>query len=192
MCWQRSLPAQPCDVIEQVHGHDLSCLACLPAEPQQESRVLYASGSEEKVLRVLEAPQAFLDTLALAQGRAASQYTPSQANSEVSSRQVVECVPVWHHAGWCGEVQHIQALTRCHTGKLLVAKTAQSCPMFLMDTMQLGIQLSCAYESMRCVPFAGRGPCLGCISCSAGPVQQGDLRQHGCQPASCRQWDSGG
>ncbi len=31
----------------------------------------YASGSEEKVLRVLEAPQAFHDTLALARGDAA-------------------------------------------------------------------------------------------------------------------------
>ncbi|KAK9803860.1 hypothetical protein WJX73_009548 [Symbiochloris irregularis] len=61
----------------QVHGHDFSCLAYLPPEqadgrapPLQGGwgRVLYASGSEEKVLRVLEAPQAFLDTLDLAQG----------------------------------------------------------------------------------------------------------------------------
>ena len=63
----------------QVHGHDFSCLACLPAarSGKQLGRVLYASGSEEKVLRVLEAPQAFLDTLALAQGLEAA--APSMA-----------------------------------------------------------------------------------------------------------------
>jgi len=65
----------------QVHGHDFSCVAALPlsrddghagfgaAAPAQ---VRYASGSEEKVLRVLEAPQAFHDTLALARGGGAA------------------------------------------------------------------------------------------------------------------------
>ena len=75
----------------QVHGHDFSCVAALPpsthaavasgagrddpassacegASPQ----FTYVSGSEEKVLRVLEAPQAFHDTLALARGAAPS------------------------------------------------------------------------------------------------------------------------
>lgn len=56
----------------QVHGHDFSCLAAIPTPlPQTSSSgsgsispsVLYVSGSEEKVLRVFEAPQAFFDTL---------------------------------------------------------------------------------------------------------------------------------
>lgn len=57
-----------------MHGHDFSCLACLPSQQAQDEpdRVLYASGSEEKVLRVLEAPQAFLDTLRIAQQLAPS------------------------------------------------------------------------------------------------------------------------
>ncbi|KAK9841002.1 hypothetical protein WJX81_004992 [Elliptochloris bilobata] len=82
----------------QVHGHDFSCVAALPpvvdagqasgsaaesgpaaggaggAPPQHR----YASGSEEKVLRVLEAPQAFHDTLALARGGAAT--APAQGH----------------------------------------------------------------------------------------------------------------
>ena len=51
----------------QVHGHDFSCLASIPS-PSAE-RYLFASGSEEKVLRVFEAPAAFLTTLASARGR---------------------------------------------------------------------------------------------------------------------------
>lgn len=39
---------------------------------------MYASGSEEKVIRILEAPQAFLDTLAYVQGR--SPVPPSSLN----------------------------------------------------------------------------------------------------------------
>jgi len=35
-------------------------------------RMMYASGSEEKVLRLLEAPSAFVDTLAMARGQQAS------------------------------------------------------------------------------------------------------------------------
>jgi len=70
----------------QVHGHDFSCLAPLPApeggrggagagatdaaSAPEPPPFVYASGSEEKVLRVFEAPGAFLDTLALARGRA--------------------------------------------------------------------------------------------------------------------------
>lgn len=48
----------------QIHGHDFSCLAMLPGC----SPPCYASGSEEKVTRVLEAPQAFEETLSLARG----------------------------------------------------------------------------------------------------------------------------
>lgn len=39
----------------QIHGHDFSCLAHVPTAPP--ATFTYVSGSEEKVLRVLEAPQ---------------------------------------------------------------------------------------------------------------------------------------
>ena len=45
----------------QIHGHDFACLAVLP----KASPPCYASGSEEKVIRVLEAPRAYEDTIAL-------------------------------------------------------------------------------------------------------------------------------
>ena len=45
----------------QIHGHDFACLAVLP----KASPPCYASGSEEKVIRVLEAPQAYEDTIAM-------------------------------------------------------------------------------------------------------------------------------
>lgn len=51
----------------QVHGHDFSCVAAVPAE--EKDTYLYVSGSEEKVLRVFEAPRAFEDTLAMARNR---------------------------------------------------------------------------------------------------------------------------
>ena len=50
----------------QIHGHDFSCAAVIPC-PQAPDRFLFASGSEEKMIRVFEAPQAFADTLSLAQ-----------------------------------------------------------------------------------------------------------------------------
>eukprot|EP00887_Chlorella_sp_A99_P005490 scaffold1.g5490.t1 len=53
----------------QVHGHDFSCVAALPPPPPG-APFLYASGSEEKVLRVFQGPRAFEGTLALARGRA--------------------------------------------------------------------------------------------------------------------------
>lgn len=73
----------------QVHGHDMSCLAAIPtpslpaavaavadgaADKPIPARctapcLLYVSGSEEKVLRVFEAPQAFLDSLAAVRAR---------------------------------------------------------------------------------------------------------------------------
>jgi elongator complex protein 2 len=59
----------------QVHGHDFSALAAIPSPPPPPGTddgadapaLMYACCSEEKVLRVFEAPQAFLDTLALTQ-----------------------------------------------------------------------------------------------------------------------------
>lgn len=64
----------------QVHGHDFSCLASIPAPdsssssngtsstdtqqmPLPPSCLMYVSGSEEKVLRVFEAPQTFTESL---------------------------------------------------------------------------------------------------------------------------------
>ncbi|CAD7699915.1 unnamed protein product [Ostreobium quekettii] len=52
----------------QVHGHDFFGLAVIPPTTTTPGRNLYASCSEEKVIRVFEAPQAFHDTLSLAQG----------------------------------------------------------------------------------------------------------------------------
>ena len=50
----------------QVHGHDFSCVAAVPAV---DGSYLYVSGSEEKVLRIFQAPRAFEDTLAMARNR---------------------------------------------------------------------------------------------------------------------------
>ena len=50
----------------------------LPQDPQDAGRHTYLSGSEEKVLRVMEAPQAFLDTWAAATG-----WPPAPASSQV-------------------------------------------------------------------------------------------------------------
>ncbi len=52
-------------VLVQIHGHDFSCAAIIPCADEP-GGFRYASGSEEKMIRVLEAPQAFLDTLHLA------------------------------------------------------------------------------------------------------------------------------
>ncbi len=49
-----------------MHGHAFSCVASIPTGAA--SRFLYAAGSEEKVIRVFEAPRAFLHTLASARG----------------------------------------------------------------------------------------------------------------------------
>jgi elongator complex protein 2 len=61
-----------CEVARpQVHGHDFACVAALPPRgggAGGAAQYFYAAGSEEKVIRVLQAPQAFHDTLAMAQG----------------------------------------------------------------------------------------------------------------------------
>lgn len=60
-----------CEVARpQVHGHDFSCVAALPCRDGDGSHTyIYASGSEEKVIRVFQAPRAFSDTLDFAHGR---------------------------------------------------------------------------------------------------------------------------
>ncbi|GFR52625.1 hypothetical protein Agub_g15214, partial [Astrephomene gubernaculifera] len=50
----------------QVHGHDFRCVAPVASPPG--SDFLYVAGSEEKVLRVLEAPQTFIDSLLALRG----------------------------------------------------------------------------------------------------------------------------
>lgn len=73
----------------QVHGHDFSCVACLPASLTKSPS--YASGSEEKVIRVLEAPRAFLSTLALSRGE-----VPDQATSAVQVRRpTLLTISIW-------------------------------------------------------------------------------------------------
>lgn len=55
----------------QVHGHDLSCIAAIPSaspSPISVSGYKYASGAEEKVIRVFQSPTAFLETLDMARG----------------------------------------------------------------------------------------------------------------------------
>lgn len=74
-----SLPPLVARELPQVHGHDFSCAAFLPAAPgAAPGRYLYASGSEEKVVRVFEAPQAFRDTLAMARGEAVGPHADSR------------------------------------------------------------------------------------------------------------------
>ena len=67
----------------QVHGHDFTCVASLPSTSG--SRFTYVSGSEEKVIRVLEAPQTFLDTLAFVRG-GSDAAAPVQAAGQVRLR----------------------------------------------------------------------------------------------------------
>lgn len=71
----------------QVHGHDLSCIAAMHPTPDNSSTLNavdedksvsssnplprgynYASGAEEKVIRVFQSPTAFLETLDMARG----------------------------------------------------------------------------------------------------------------------------
>ena len=64
----------------QTHGHDFSCVAAVLSEeglsgrgsPAASAAAVYASGSEEKVIRVFEAPRAFSQTLAWARGEGAA------------------------------------------------------------------------------------------------------------------------
>ena len=70
----------------QTHGHDFSCVAAVlsPKRSNNEPSV-YASGSEEKVIRVFEAPRAFSQTLAWARGERAGGGASDPASSSSSS-----------------------------------------------------------------------------------------------------------
>lgn len=57
----------------QVHGHDFHAVVAIPTPGQQ--TVLYASASEEKVIRIFQAPGAFLQSLALLRGSACAAVT---------------------------------------------------------------------------------------------------------------------
>lgn len=63
----------------QVHGHDFSCVSNLPTTAPASFR--YASGSEEKVVRIFEAPQAFLDTFS-------AMHAPAGTGSSITSHPV--------------------------------------------------------------------------------------------------------
>ena len=76
---------QPDDASIQVHGHDFSSLASIPGPHAQ--RYLFASGSEEKVVRVFEAPGAFMETLASARGL--GHMAPSVGDSSAAGRRAV-------------------------------------------------------------------------------------------------------
>eukprot|EP00798_Chlamydomonas_sp_ICE-L_P028012 gene28012-31109_t len=70
----------------QVHGHDFTCLANVPCPPSASDKAtpstfMFVSGSEEKILRAFEAPQAFLDTLDMARGREAGTTAAEQGFS---------------------------------------------------------------------------------------------------------------
>ena len=89
----------------QIHGHDFACIAVLSGV----SSPCYATGSEEKVIRVLEAPRAFEDTLALGVGDVP--HASTESNSNGTYKQV--CNPL--HC-WC-ENQHTMcfcATNLCH------------------------------------------------------------------------------
>ena len=96
--------------LAQVHGHDFSCVAALPpsitaaqasgalrdasafrASDGAPPQFVYVSGSEEKVLRVLEAPQAFHDTLALACGAMPKGSSRVRADSSPDSLLAAAC-----------------------------------------------------------------------------------------------------
>jgi hypothetical protein len=63
-----------------VHGHDFTCVASIPVADGG-ARYAYASGAEEKMIRVFEAPAAFLDTLAMARGEALQREGPNGAKA---------------------------------------------------------------------------------------------------------------
>lgn len=52
----------------QVHGHDFSSVAAFPCIHQDSMAFKYASGSEEKMIRIFEAPDAFMATLGMSCG----------------------------------------------------------------------------------------------------------------------------
>ena len=60
----------------QTHGHDFSCVAAVLSRDGECDSTAYASGSEEKVIRVFSPPRAFSQTLAWARGGEAGRGPP--------------------------------------------------------------------------------------------------------------------
>ena len=76
-----------CEVARpQVHGHDFYAVAALPPP-----RLAYAAASEEKVVRVLGAPGAFVETLALARGEGGADVAAAAAGMPGMAAAVGEC-----------------------------------------------------------------------------------------------------
>lgn len=86
--WIWFLPQQEIQCLEnfmagkcvmQVHGHDFSCITTMKLSSS--NKILYASGSEEKVIRILEAPEAYLDSLAFLRGESSFLKTNTQVST---------------------------------------------------------------------------------------------------------------
>ena len=69
----------------QVHGHDLTCVAALPGHR-------FASGAEEKIVRVFEATKMFVRNFALITGTDAGEgcFSPTAHGASVPSLGQVE------------------------------------------------------------------------------------------------------
>ena len=79
----------------QIHGHDFACIAVLAGSRSP----CYASGSEEKVIRILEAPRAYEDTLAMGAGEAPHSSSESRSNGghkQVRSPSFSCCCDIAH------------------------------------------------------------------------------------------------
>ena len=63
-------------------------------QSRDQGKVLYASGSEEKVVRILEAPQAYIETLAYLRGESAT--PPSQVCASSAFLTRAACVRRTH------------------------------------------------------------------------------------------------
>jgi elongator complex protein 2 len=88
----------------QVHGHDFNCAAAFD-DPQAPQHHLYASGSEEKVIRVFQASQAFAQTLAMARGGAPPPARPGGAGAEMALGAVLPALGLSNKAVYGDEVE---------------------------------------------------------------------------------------
>lgn len=113
----RSLPPP------QIHGHDFSCLAVIPGGTPDASYA-YVCGSEEKVLRVMEATQAFLDTLDMARGLAPGGFSdlimtanrvtkPCNGPMHWHATGMCECILAWSLLSFSASAQGAACFRAC-------------------------------------------------------------------------------
>ena len=125
----------------QIHGHDFACIAVLSGV----SSPCNTTGSEEKVIRVLEAPRAFEDTLALGAGDLPHASTEGSNNG--TYKQV--CNP--HHC-WCEPAHRVLACnkpvqrTKMDTNRASIEFPASLCVCnrFASCYFSIGRPLHCA------------------------------------------------